>query len=252
MTQILPADVGRSNQLRVAQAVADMLNSNALPGTPVITAEGVIRDYKFFDDTLQLIAALSPSQSTYTLDPVKGVTASVATSRLMDRSDLFAVTGVGILFSRATYSSTNQALSAYGNYERFTFPSVGVFSGSNEQAGLLNIVNGVISLNVQNDQQWALPVSRLVFKDQYINAQVQTQVYGGTDMAQGLKGLTNIVVLDGNNDNNVKVDLPAGGTLTNIDGNTNATTRNIIVVQLDGFRIRSAANGAFNAANSRC
>lgn len=252
MTQILPADVGRSNQLRVAQAVADMLNSQALPGQGGITAEGVIRDYKFFDDTLHLIAALSPSASNYSLDPVEGVTASVPTSRLMNRSDLFAVTGVGILYTRATYSSASASLSAYGNYERFTFPHAAVFSGSNEQAGLLNVVNGKIALSVQNDQQWELPILRMTYKDLYINAQVTTSVFGGTDMKQGIKELTNLVILDGNNDNKVQITLPSGGTLTNIDGNTNATTRNILVVQLDGFRIRSAANGAFTAANSRC
>lgn len=229
-----------------------MLNSNALPGQGGISAEGVIRDYKFFDDTLQLIGALSPSTSTYNLDPVKGVTATVPTSRLMDRSDLFAVTGVGILFSRATYSSASSSLSAYGDYEAFTYPHSIVFSGSGEQAGLLNVVNGEISLNVQNDQQWALPVKDLVFKQAFINAQVQTIVYGGTDGQQGIRLLTNLVVLDGNNDNNVQVSLPTGGTLTNIDGNTNASTRNTIIVRLRGFRIRSAANGAFNAANSRC
>ena len=252
MTQILPTTQGRSNQLRVAQSVADMLNSSAIPGQPMISAEGVIQNYKFYDDSLQLVGALSPSTSSYDLNPVEGVTASVPTARLMQRSDLFAVTGVGLFFTRATYSSVNQSLSAYGNYQRFTFPYVGVFTGTSEQAGLLNIVNGVISLNVQNDQQWAVPVSRMVYANEYINAQVSTIVYGGSDAAQGILNLDSLVILDGNNDNKVTVQLPAGGTLTNIDGNTNAGTRNLIVVQLTGFRIRSAANGGFNGQNLRC
>lgn len=253
MQQILPTTQGRSNMLRVAQSVADMLNSNPLPNQPLITAEGVIQSYKFYDDALMLVTPLSPSTSSYDLNPVEGVTASVPTARLMQRSDLFAVTGVGIFFTRATYSSVNQALSAYGNYQRFTFPYVGVFTGSNEQAGLLNIVNGTISLNVQNDQQWQIPVSRMVYADEYINAQVSTIVYGGSDEKQGILNLDSLVILDGNNDNKVTVQLPTGGTLTNIDGNTNTTTRNIIVVQLKGFRIRAtAANGAYNGQNLRC
>ncbi len=250
VTQIIPASTGRSDQLRVAQSVANMLNS--LPGSPKIDAEGVLQDYKFYDDTLMLVAPLSPSVSAYELNPVEGVTASVPTARLMQRSDLFAITGVGLFFTRATYSSTNQALSKYGDFPRYTYPYAAVFSGTNEQAGLLNIVNGIIALSVQNDQQWALPVSRLVYSDEYINAQAPTIVYGGSDEKQGILGLNALVIMDGNNDNKVTVQLPSGGTLTNIDGNTNASTRNLIVVQLRGFRIRSAANGMYNAANARC
>ena len=218
----------------------------------MINAEGVIQNYKFYDDALQLVGALSPSASNYVLNPVEGVTASVPTARLMQRSDLFAVTGVGILFTRATYSSVNQSLSKYGDFPRYTYPYASVFTGASEQAGLLNIVNGIVSLNVQNDQQWALPVSRMVYADQYINAQPTTAVYGGTDGAQGILNLDSLVILDGNNDNNVTLQLPQGGTLTNIDGNTNAATRNLVVIQLTGFRIRSAANGGFNGQNLRC
>lgn len=218
----------------------------------MLSPEQVIQGYKFFDDTLMLVTPLSPSQSSYELNPVEGVTASVPTARLMQRSDLFAITGCGVLFTRATYSSVNGQLSAYGNYPRYTYPYVSVFAGSNEQAGLLNVVNGILSLSVQNDQQWAEPILRMVYADQYINAQPTTSVYGGTNGKQGILDLNSLVILDGNNDNKVTVQLPTGGTLTNIDGNTNSTTRNLIVVMLSGFRVRSAAQGFFDGANNRC
>lgn len=250
--QILPADKGRSDFMRVAQAVTDMLNSNLRPGQAPISVEQFAQDYKFYDDTLEIVQTLSPSQSTYTFNPVRGLDTLTPTANLMDRSDLFAVTGVGIFFTRATYSSTSASLSAYGNYERFTFPHVAVFSGSNEQAGLLNVVNGIISLSVQNDQQWALPISRLVYKDLYVQSQISTSVFGGNgDPSQGILPLNSLVILDGENDNKVQISLPSGGTLANIDGNTNATTRNILVARLDGFRIRNTANGAFTGANCR-
>jgi hypothetical protein len=57
--------------------------------------------------------------------------------------------------------------------------------------------------------------------------------------------------MDGENQNQLTVNLPPGGLLTNIDGNTNAATRNILGVILQGFRIRNVANGGFTAANCR-
>lgn len=246
MTGIIPATQSNSNYLRVGESLAKMLN---------IDFKSFVYGYKFYDDELYLLKALSPSQSSYEYNPVRGLDSTVPTSNLMDKSDLFAVTGVGLVFTRATYTSTTGALSAYGNFPIYTYPYVSVFSGSNEQAGLLNIVNGTVSLSVNADQQWNIPARRMVYADEYVQSQVSTIVYGGTDGQQGILNLNSIVVLDGENQNNVTVTLPAGGTLTNIDGNTNASTRNLLGVRLIGFRIRNLAGGAggqgFAAANCR-
>lgn len=246
MQGIIPATQSNSNYLRVGESLAAMLG---------IGFKQFQYGYKFYDDELYLPKALSPSQSTYEFNPVRGLDSTVPTANLMDKSDLFAITGVGLVFTRATYTSTTGALSAYGNQPIYTYPYVGVFSGSNEQAGLLNIVNGTVSLSVNADQQWNIPARRMVYANEYINAQVSTIVYGGTDGAQGILNLNSIVVMDGENQNVITVQLPTGGTLTNIDGNTNATTRNILAVRLVGFRIRNLAGGAggtqFTAANCR-
>lgn len=239
--QILPASQGRADYLRVGEAVAGMLG---------IDFASFKNSYKFYDDELRLITPLSPSQSSYNFNPVRGIDTNLPTSSLMDKSDLFAVTGVGLFFTRATYASATGALSAYGNYPAYTYPYAAVFSGSNEQAGLLNVVNGQVALAVNSDQQWSLPANRMVYADQYINAQVQTVQYGGTNGQQGILDLNAIVIMDGENQNVVTVNLPAGGTLTNIDGNTNATTRNILGVRLIGFRIRNAANGGFQTCRA--
>lgn len=240
--QILPADNGRSNYLRVSQTIASMLG---------ITEKQFVNGYKFYDDELVLLAALSPSQTQYTLNPVRGLDTPIPTQNLMDKSDLFAVCGVGVFFTRATYSSSTGLLSQFGNYEQQTYPYAAVFSGTNEQAGLLNIVRGTISLSVNSDQQWKVPVDRMVYKNEYVQSQVTTITYGGSDEQQGLLGLNALVIMDGENQNQIAVDLATGGTLTNIDGNTNATTRNILGVKLIGFRIRNVANGGFTAANCR-
>lgn len=241
-SQILPADNGRSNYLRVAGTVSNML------GIPV---EQFINQYKFYDDELVLLQALSTAQTQYTFNPVRGLDTPIPTQNLMDKSDLFAVCGVGVFFTQATYSSATGLLSAFGNYEQYTYPYAAVFSGSAEQAGLLNIVRGTVSLSVNSDQQWRIPVDRLVFKKEFINAQVTTIQYGGDNASQGLLDLNALVIMDGENQNQIVLDLATGGTLTNIDGNSHATTRNVIGVKLIGFRVRNVANGGFTAANCR-
>lgn len=240
---IYPASQDNSNYFRVGSAIAGKLG---------ISFPQLQEGYKFYDDELYLLQALSPSQSTYIYNPVRGLDSTVPTANLMDKSDLFAITGVGLVFTRATYASATGALSAYGNYPIYTYPYVGVFSGTNEQAGLLNIVNGTVSLSVSSDQQWNIPARRMVYADEYINAQVSTIVYGGTDGQQGILALNSIVVLDGENQNTITVNLPSGGTLSNIDGNTNATTRNLLGVRLIGFRIRNLAGGAAGFTSNNC
>lgn len=241
-TQILPATKGRADFLRVSDTIAAMLGID-----PKQFANG----YKFYDDELVLLQALNPSQSQYNFNPVRGLDSTVPTAFLMDKSDLFAITGVGLVFTRATYTSTTGALSAYGNYPQYTYPHAAVFTGTNEQAGLMNVVRGSVALSVNADQQWSVPADRMVYANQYINAQITTITYGGSDAQQGILALNALVIMDGENQNVVSVNLPPGGTLTNIDGNTNAGTRNILGVRLIGFRIRNVANGGFTAANCR-
>lgn len=245
MQPIIPPTQSNSNFLRVADKIR-----GALPGQPSLGE--FMNGYKYSDDTLILLQALSPAQTQYKFNPVRGLDSTVPTARLMDKSDLFAVTGVGIIFSRATYSSVTGALSNFGNYEIYTYPFAQVFTGTNEQAGLLNIVRGTTALSVNADQQWQLPNNRLVFKNAYINAQPTTITYGGGGPAsEGIHPLDAIIILDGQNQIELTVDLATGGTLTNIDGNTNATTRNVLGVVLDGFRVRNVANGGFTALNCR-
>lgn len=241
MAAIIPASQSNSNYQRVALALAQRLN---------ITPEMFVNSYKFYDDELYLPKALSVSQTQYDFNPVRGLDSLLPTALLMDKSDLFAVTSIGLVFTRATYASATDTLSNFGDYPGYTYPYAAVFSGTNEQAGLLNIVNGTVSLSVSADQQFNIPVRRMVYADEYINAQVATIKYGGASNGeQGLLDLNQIVVMDGENQNTISVNLASGGTLTNINGNTNATTRNILAVRLTGFRVRNMAGGFPNGNN---
>jgi len=242
---IIPATQQNSNFLRVADKIR-----MALPGQPSLAE--FQNGYKYSDDTLILLQNLTTTQTTYKFNPVKGLDSSVPTARLMDKSDLFAVTDVGLIFTKAAYASATNSYSAYGDYEIFTFPFVQFFSQTNEQAGLMNIVRGTTSLSVNSDQQWQIPNINLVYKNAYINAQPTTTVYGGGGgSTRGLFPLNSLIILDGQNQIEVTVDLATGGTLTNINGNVNVATRNVFGVVLNGFRIRNVANGGFTSLNCR-
>ena len=243
-TPIIPASQQNSNYLRVGTALADKLG---------ITFSQFVHSYKFYDDELYLPKQLSVSQTQYDFNPVRGLDTLLPTANLMDKSDLFAVTGIGIIFTRATYASATETLSAYGDYPIYTYPYAAVFSGSGEQAGLLNIVNGSVSLAVNADQQFSIPARRMVYADEYINAQVATIKYGGASNGeQGILDLNTIIIMDGENQNTVSVNLATGGTISNINGNTNATTRNILAVRLTGFRVRNLAGGVMGFTNTNC
>lgn len=240
MELLVPPTQSRSNYLRVVKTLAGRFNTSE---------QDIINTYKIYDQTLKMPQLLQPSLSAYTFNPVKSVQTPVPGEVKIDRNDFFAVTGVGLRFTRATYTSSTGALSAYGNFPEYTYPYSAVFGGSGEATALQCIVRGQLALTVTDDMQWNIPCSELVFKSEFINAQEQTIQYGGADQ-NGIFDLNSIVVLDGNADNSLLLNLLAG-TITNIDGNTNTITRNFIMPVLQGFQIKNLAGGGFSAANCR-
>lgn len=241
MQILVPASQSRSDYLRVVQTLANKFNTSE---------SNIINTYKIFNQALKMPRALSPDQSTYNFNPVKAVDTPVPGEKKIDKNDFFAVTGVGLRFTRATYSSSTGQLSNYGNYDEYTYPYASVFTGSGEQSALWTIVRGNAQLFVTDDMQWDIPCSELVYENQQVNGQVTTIQYGGTTGQRGIFELDSIVVLDGGADNKLVLNL-LPGTITNIDGNTNATTRNLIMPVLYGFQIKNLAGGGFSAANCR-
>lgn len=248
--QILPADAGRSDYLRAVNTVSNVLGQSA---------DSVINGVKTYNFMVKLQELATPNQTNYSFDPVKENTAAIVGSGPTDfrfnKNDVFAVTHVGLRFRRSNYVSVSGTTNNYGNYEEFSFPHAAVFDGQNEQAGLFCVVNGAISLSVQNDQQWILPCTELVYKNAYINDEVQTLTWGPGQEGRGLLHLDTIILLDGGNDNNVQLSLLSGST-TNIDGHLNAggdpqNVRNLLVPVLYGILFKNVANGGFMGVNCR-
>lgn len=241
MSQLLvPATNQRGNYLRVIQTLAGKFGTSE---------QDIINTYKIYNQALKLPQQLQTSLSTYKFNPVKAVDTPVPGELKIDRNDFFAVTGVGIRFTRATYTSSTGAVGNFGNYPEYTYPYSAVFSGANEALALQCIVRGTLSLSVTDDLQWNIPCSELVYKNEYINAQEQTIVQG--NMTQnGIYDLDSIVVLDGNADNSLTLQLLAG-SFTNIDGATALLTKNYVMPVLYGFQIKNLAGGGFSAANCR-
>ena len=240
MELLVPATQSRSNYLRVVKTLAGRFNTSE---------QDIINTYKIYNQALKMPQLLQPALSTYKFNPVKAVETPVPGELKIDRNDFFAVTGVGLRFTRATYTSSTGAVSNFGNFPEYTYPYSAVFSGTAEATALQCIVRGSLSLTVTDDLQWNIPCSELVYKNEYINAQEQTIAFGGAGQ-NGIFDLDSIVVLDGNADNALLLNLLAG-TITNIDGNTNTITRNYIMPVLYGFQIKNLAGGGFSAANCR-
>lgn len=243
MQVLVPATQSRSNYLRVVQTLASKFGTSE--------AE-VINTYKIFNQALKLPQLLSPSLSSYQFNPVKAVDTPVPGEFKIDKNDFFAVTGVGLRFTKATYSSSTGALSNYGNFPEWTFPYAAVFAGTAEQSALMTAVRGSLSLAVTNDLQWNLPCSELVYKNEYVAEEVETIQYGGDNGQRGIFELDSVVVLDGGADNTLTLNLLQGVT-TNIDGSQNGANdyRNFIMPVLYGFQIKNLAGGGFSAANCR-
>ena len=240
MELLVPATQSRSNYLRVVKTLAGRFNTSE---------QDIINTYKIYNQALKMPQLLQPALSTYKFNPVKAVETPVPGELKIDRNDFFAVTGVGLRFTRATYTSSTGAVSNFGNFPEYTYPYSAVFSGTAEATALQCIVRGSLSLTVTDDLQWNIPCSELVYKNEYINAQEQTTAFGVAGQ-NGIFDLDSIVVLDGNADNALLLNLLAG-TITNIDGNTNTITRNYIMPVLYGFQIKNLAGGGFSAANCR-
>lgn len=241
----------RSNFLRVLDSVAKQM------GLP--SAEEVQRKFKVYDDMLLMPQPLSPTTTFYAFNPVTGVDTPVPTENKIDKNDWFAITGVGLRFTRADYASATGLLSNYGNYDLLTYPYANFFSGAaagankSEADALKAILRGTMSLQVTNDLQWQLPCSELVFEQVNYAATPFMPVFGGGAAAsRGILPLSSIILLDGGSDNKITLTLSNTANYAAIDGSVSgATTRNLIVPVLQGIRIKNIAAGGYSIANCR-
>lgn len=240
----------RSNFLRTLDAVAQKVGLQS--------AEQVLEKYKAYDDMLIMPQSLSPSSSFYTFNPVTAVDTPVPTENKMDKNDWFAVTGVGLRFTRADYASATGQLSNWGNYDALTYPYANFFTGAaaggnkSEADAMKAILRGYLGLYVSNDMQWQLPCSELVFEEVNYAATPFMPKFGGSRSERGIFPLSSIILLDGGSDNKLQLNLSTYANIAAIDGSVSgATTRNLIVPVLEGIRIKNMAGGGYSIDKCR-
>jgi len=232
------------------RVVADLAQQMTAQGFP-ITPEVFKMNYKVFQASLLLATPLSPGLSSYSLSPRKGVDPLIPTAVLLDQNDFFAVSGIGLRYSRATYSSTNQSLSQFGNYEKLTYPDATFFNGNpatglDEYQCLQTIQNGTLAISVTGDTLLQN------ISCQELTAKLQTGYgatgpvlpqFGGSEGERGIFPITPQLILDASADNQITVQL-ADGDKAVIDGSVNSsgaatTHRNVLYVVLYGWQIKN-------------
>lgn len=245
IVNLYPPSDARSDYERVVGIIAKEMG---------VSPEVVKTSYNIMPHVVKMGAYLSPGSSDYTLFPRKGVDpAAPVDSVLLDQNDYFVCAGIGLRFSRADFASG--VYSNHGNYIPLTFPDPGFFTYTgtavgNETLGLNCIVNGTVSVKVAGTPMIDnLLASELTFRGDksYTTSPVAYPTSGPTAGARGFFAQTPTLILNAMADNSIVLNLAPGAKL-NIDGNistgtTAATTRNIVYVLLNGWKIKNFANG---------
>lgn len=247
---IISPDQSRGTYERVVSDLAKLMG----------TSPDVFKQtYKVFESTVLMAAQLQPGLSNYTLSPRKGVDPLVPTAVLLDQNDFFAISGIGLRYSRATYSSTNNALSQYGNYPKLTYPDAAFFNGNpasglDEWQCLQTIQNGTLSISVTGDTLLdSVSCQELTAKLQtgYNSSGPVLPQFGGSDGERGIFQITPQLILDASADNQISIQL-ADGDKTVIDGSVDASGaatshRNILYCVLYGWKIKNFSGSGIKA-----
>jgi len=242
---LYPPSDARSDYERVCGIIAAEMQ---------VSVDVVKSTYNIMPHVVKMGVYLSPGSSDYTMYPRKGVDpAAPPDSVLLDQNDYFVANGIGLRFSRADYASG--VYSNHGNYVPLTFPDPAFFSYTGtavgtEAAGLNNIVNGTVSVKVAGTPMIDnLLASELTFRGDksYGTSPVSYPTFGATPGERGFFAQTPTLILNAMADNSVVLNLGNGAKL-NIDGNistgtTASTTRNLVYVLLNGWKIKNFANG---------
>lgn len=251
---LYPPSDSRSDYERVVGIIAKEMG---------ITPAEVKTAYNIMPHVVKMGILLSPGSSDYTLFPRKGVDPNAPPdSVLLDQNDYFVCAGMGLRFTRADYASG--VLSNHGNYIPLTFPDPGFFTYTgtavgNEVLGLNCIVNGTISVKVAGTPMIdGLLASELTYRGDktYTTSPVAYPTFGPTPGHRGFFSQTPTLILNAMADNSIVLNLAPGAKL-NIDGNistgtTASTTRNLVYVLLNGWKIKNFANGGNTLALRAC
>lgn len=214
-------------------------------------------DFIINPNTLVLEEELKAGKSTYRFDLYQQSGADRKLAKKLNRNDVFFVTGIGLCIRKQ-----DAVTGIYANYPLFTYPDSNYFVGDNAGANLKEYLalecmyNGLLTLKTSPvDRVSDVPTHnfRYVPERGYLIAagnQVNDEFpqYGPDDRGRGLFSIHPNVILDGQENNEIILELGSGDTANiagGIDGSNNPVdTTNVAVVLLQGFLIDNAAQKA--------
>jgi hypothetical protein len=213
-------------------------------------------DFIINQSTLRVEKVLDPNKNSYNFDLYEtGSESDRAQERKLNRNDLFMVTHVALNIVKQ--DTTN---GKYGNYPLFTFPDpnyfIGINAGGDTEAEALEMIyNG--ELNIKTSTVERLP--KFLTNNLRFAPEAQTNLpgdtnellaatvpqYGPTHAERGYFRLNPNLILDGQENNEIRVDLGTGNKAVIAGGideaNEALDTTNVLVLLLHGFMVNNGA-----------
>lgn len=236
----------------VERAAYDRIKSLLAAENPTLNVES---DFIVNQHTLRVEQVLSASQNSYTFT-LRDTGNSRPLERRLNTNDLFFLTHIGLMLCKQDTSTTPPQ---YGNFPLFTNPDPNYFDGDNSggtpaEFDALNCVyNGELTLAttpVERLKDFSTTILRYVPERGYLEPttdqdDVEYPQFGPNLDYRGFFRLTPNIILDGDENNTVVVDLGAGDT-TQIVGavdraGQSVNTRNVLVLMLHGFNVINGA-----------
>jgi hypothetical protein len=206
--------------------------------------------------TLRVEQELSATKDSYVFDLYEGTQSSDRPLEIkLSRNDLFFATHIAVCLTKQDTSTTP---AQYGNFPLYTYPEPNFFAGDDstnpkEFLALETVYNGSYTFKtktVERISEMATLHNRFVPEAQYLIAagsQLEDSLpgYGPTLENRGFKALEPAVVIDGNQNNEFRLELGEGdrsliaGTVDNAGDAVN--TRNVLVLLINGFKVPNAS-----------
>ncbi|MCF8237698.1 MAG: hypothetical protein K9I85_06050 [Saprospiraceae bacterium] len=220
------------------------------------------------ESNLRVEQLLESNKNQYQFDLYQGSGSTDRPTEIkLNRNDLYFATHVALGIAKYDPSKTPVW---YGNFPIFTYPDSNYFVGTGASAAieyqaLETIYQGELTFTTGNVNRFGPLMTDTLkytpnrpFELGVASSAATTAVfpeYGPTMAGRGFHRLTPNLVVDGQQTNVFTLNL-GGGDYTNIAGATNAAgsavnTRNVLVLQLHGFRAVNAAAAAKAAGQNQ-
>lgn len=210
-----------------------------------------INNYIVNEHTLRLESELKAGKNAYSLQMYENPGSDRPQEIKLNRNDAFFIIGVGVALAKQD-KTTNPP--RYGNYPLYTFPDPGVFlgvpaAGLNEAQCLEVVYNGKLRIKTNNtDRLTGISTQRFRYVPRRTFGSGVHAEYGPTLEAQGIFQMEPHIILNGQQNNSVELEVGTGDTAV-IAGGLNAAgaaidTTNVLIIQLHGFLLNEAAEAA--------